>query len=37
MHVNKVIVALAAKIARMAWVIVTKPGAMYVRREPAAA
>jgi len=26
MHVNKVTVALAAKIARMAWVILTKPG-----------
>lgn len=37
MHVNKVIVALAAKIARMAWAIVTKPGATYARREPATA
>jgi transposase len=37
MHVNKVIVAVAAKIARMAWAIVTKPGAIYARRELAAA
>jgi transposase len=36
MHVNKVIVALAAKIARMAWAIVTKPGAIYIRGELAA-
>lgn len=37
MHVNKVTVALAAKIARTAWVIVTKPGALYERRDPAVA
>jgi hypothetical protein len=37
MHVNKVIVALAAKMARMAWAIVTKPDAIYVRRELVAA
>jgi transposase len=37
MHVNKVIVALAAKLARIAWVILTKPGALYERRQPAAA
>jgi len=37
MHVNKVTVALAAKIARMAWVILTKPGALYERRDPAVA
>ena len=37
MHVNKVTVALAAKIARMAWVIITKPGALYERRDPAVA
>ena len=37
MHVNKVVVALAAKIARITWVIVTKPGALYERRDPAAA
>jgi transposase len=37
MHVNKVTVALAAKIARTAWVIVTKPGGLYERRDPAVA
>ena len=37
MHVNKVTVALAAKIARTAWVIITKPGALYERRDPAVA
>jgi transposase len=35
MHVNKVVVALAAKIARMAWVVLNKPGALYQRRDPA--
>jgi transposase len=35
MHVNKVTVALAAKIARMAWAIITKPGALYERMDPA--
>jgi transposase len=35
MHVNKVTVALAAKIARIAWVILTRPGAIYERRDPA--
>ncbi len=34
MHVNKVTVALAAKIARIAWVILTRPGALYERRDP---
>jgi transposase len=34
MHVNKVIVALAAKLARIAWVIMTRSGALYERREP---
>jgi transposase len=34
MHVNKVVVALAAKIARMAWVVLNKPGALYQRRDP---
>lgn len=35
MHKNKVTVALAAKIARIVWVIMTKPGASYERRDPA--
>lgn len=35
MHVNKVTVALAAKIARIVWVILTRPGAIYERRDPA--
>ena len=37
MHVNKVTVALAAKIARTAWVIITRPGALYERRDPTVA
>ena len=37
MHVNKVTVALAAKMARIAWAILTKPGALYERRDPAVA
>lgn len=37
MHVNKVTVALAAKIARVAWAIITKPGATYERRDPVVA
>ena len=37
MHRNKVTVALAAKIARIAWVILTRRGALYERRENAAA
>jgi transposase len=37
MHVNKVIVALAIKIARVAWVIITKPAALYERSNPAVA
>jgi transposase len=37
MHPNKVTVALAAKIARIAWVALTKPGALYERRDPAMA
>ncbi len=37
MHVNKVTVALAAKIARIAWAVITKPGALYERRDPAVA
>lgn len=35
MHNNKAAVALAAKIARVAWVILTRPGATYERRDPA--
>jgi len=37
MHVNRVTVALAAKIAQTAWVVITKPGALYERRDPAVA
>jgi transposase len=37
MHGNKVTVALAAKVARLAWVILTRPGALYERRQPATA
>jgi len=37
MHVNKVTVALAAKVARVAWVILNRPGAIYERRDPATA
>lgn len=33
-HVNKLTVALANKIARMAWVVLTKPGATYQRQDP---
>lgn len=35
MHVNKVTVALAAKIARIIWVILRKPGATYLRQPVA--
>jgi len=35
MHNNKAAVAFAAKIARVAWVILTHPGATYERRDPA--
>ncbi|HEX6609831.1 MAG TPA: IS110 family transposase [Hyphomicrobiaceae bacterium] len=35
MHANKVVIALAAKIARVAWVIMNQPGALYERRDPA--
>jgi transposase len=35
MHPNKAVVALAAKIARIAWVIMNRPGALYERRDPA--
>lgn len=36
MHANKVIVALAAKLARIVWVILRTPGATYERRPPEA-
>ncbi len=32
MHVNKATVALAAKLARVIWVVLSKPGATYERR-----
>ncbi len=35
MHINKVVVALANKMARMAWVVITRPGTLYERRDPA--
>lgn len=31
MHINKVVVALANKLARVAWVILNRPGACYLR------
>ncbi len=34
MHPNKAIVAVAAKITRIAWVIMTNPDALYERRDP---
>ena len=34
MHVNKVVVALANKIARIAWVIINRPGTIYERIDP---
>jgi transposase len=35
MHINKVTVALAAKIARIAWVVINRPGTVYERSNPA--
>ncbi|MEO0655577.1 MAG: IS110 family transposase [Pseudomonadota bacterium] len=37
MHANKAVVALAAKIARIVWVVLTGTGATYERRPPLAA
>lgn len=37
MHPNKALVALAAKMARIVWVVLNKPGALYERRDPACA
>lgn len=37
MHGNKVTIALANKIARITWVILTRPGALYERKDPACA
>lgn len=34
LHHNKMVVALANKLARIAWVVLTKPGALYERRVP---
>lgn len=34
MPINKVVVALANKLARIAWVILTRPGTLYERRDP---
>lgn len=34
LHPNKLTVALANKLARIAWVILTRPGATYERRDP---
>jgi transposase len=33
-HFNKVTVAMANKMARMAWALITRPGALYQRNDP---
>ena len=33
-HFNKVTVAMANKMARMAWAVITRPGALYQRNDP---
>lgn len=35
MHINKVVVAFANKIARMMWAVLTRPGNLYERCDPA--
>ncbi|PTD28636.1 IS110 family transposase, partial [Sinorhizobium meliloti] len=35
MHPNKAVVAHSAKMARIGWVVLTRPGALYERRDPA--
>lgn len=35
MHRNKVVVAFANKLARMAWAVLTRPGVLYERVDPA--
>jgi transposase len=34
MHINKVVVALANKLARIAWVVLNRPGTLYERIDP---
>ncbi len=34
MHHNKVVIALANKLARVAWVVLTRPGALYEKMDP---
>jgi len=34
MHSNKAVIALAAKMARVVWAVLNKPGAIYERRDP---